>query len=151
MGFKLFGWHTITLFGYTMRVEILLLCIFIGYILGGHVLCSCSKMSIQEGFSILKGASINYQMGSDIPQSWENHKDLRYNDSKDWLKSLEGNVAPNPNTTIDGGLNFLGENKFDPKCCPSAYSNSTGCACLSPEQAMYVSQRGGNRTFPTEY
>lgn len=140
------------LFGYNMRVEIILLCIFVGYILGGYVLCSCSKISMHEGFSMLKGACVKYQMGSDIPQSWENHKDLQYNTSQDWLKSLEGNVAPNPNTALDSGsLNFLGENKFDPKCCPSAYSNSMGCACLSSEQAMYVSQRGGNRTFPSEY
>lgn len=140
------------LFGYTMRIEIILLCIFIGYILGGHILCSCSKISMYEGFSMLTGADVKYKMGSDISQSWENHKDLQNNTSHDWVKSLEGNIAPNPNTMInDSNLHFLGENKFDPKCCPSAYSNSTGCVCLSPEQAMYVSRRGGNRTFPTEY
>ena len=140
------------LFGYTMRIEIILLCIFIGYILGGHILCSCSKISMYEGFSMLTGADVKYKMGSDISKSWENPKDLQNNTSHDWVKSLEGNIAPNPNTMInDSNLHFLGENKFDPKCCPSAYSNSTGCVCLSPEQAMYVSQRGGNRTFPTEY
>ena len=142
----------IKFFGYSMRVEIILLCIFIGYILGGHILCSCSKISMHEGFSMLTGADVKYNMGSDISKSWENNKDLQNNDSKDWVKSLEGNIAPNPNTAINSSnLNFLGENKFDPKCCPSAYSNSSGCVCLSPEQAMYVNQRGGNRTFPTKY
>jgi hypothetical protein len=107
---------------------------------------------MHEGFSMLTGADVKYNMGSDISKSWENNKDLQNNDSKDWVKSLEGNIAPNPNTAINSSnLNFLGENKFDPKCCPSAYSNSSGCVCLSPEQAMYVNQRGGNRTFPTKY
>ena len=73
-------------------------------------------------------------------------------------KKLSGVVYLKENAKKEAGTfiinnkkTFLVENKFDPKCCPSAYSNSTGCVCLSPEQAMYVSQRGGNKTFPSEY
>ena len=54
-----------------LYIEIILLCIFIGYILGGHILCSCSKISMHEGFSMLTGADVKYKMGSDISKSWE--------------------------------------------------------------------------------
>jgi hypothetical protein len=39
---------------------------------------------------------------------------------------------------------FLVESKFDKKCCPSFYSNSMGCACLTKEQNLQLLSRGGN-------
>ena len=64
--------------------------------------------------------------------------------SSDWYNHLEANIAgsvPLPS----GQLNLMYDNKFHPKCCPSEYSSSTGCACLSVEQAKYLTRRGGNR------
>jgi len=142
----------IELFGHKMRIEILLLCLLIGYILGAHLLCSCSKISVKEGFAMLQGADVSYRMGADIPSSWENHPEVKENGAKDWLNSLESYTAPDTTKSLDNGeLFLLNDNKFDPKCCPSFYSNSMGCACLSPEQAVFVSQRGNNSTYPTEY
>tara|TARA_Y100000385_G_C12862923_1_gene538076 strand:- start:398 stop:796 length:399 start_codon:yes stop_codon:yes gene_type:complete len=63
----------------------------------------------------------------------------------EYIKSLETNSSP------ISGLNshemtFLANNRFTPECCPSSYSSSTGCACLTPEQSMFLNQRGNNRT-----
>jgi hypothetical protein len=39
---------------------------------------------------------------------------------------------------------FLAQSKFDKKCCPSFYSNSMGCACLTKNQNMQLLSRGDN-------
>lgn len=41
-------------------------------------------------------------------------------------------------------LDMLASTTFKPDCCPSVYSNSKGCACISKEQHMFLSERGGN-------
>ena len=41
-------------------------------------------------------------------------------------------------------LDYLSNTTFKPECCPSSYTTSAGCACLTPEQLEYVSKRGGN-------
>lgn len=100
----------------------------------------------KEGFEL--GSSVNYHMGDGVPTSWETKPNLikPYN----ILNSLDDNVGgrvPLP----EGELLIFNENKFDPKCCPSAYSNSLGCVCATPEQMNYLNKRGGNRTFSSEY
>ena len=35
--------------------------------------------------------------------------------------------------------------KFKPKCCPSPYSNSSGCLCSSINHSELIIMRGGNR------
>lgn len=42
-------------------------------------------------------------------------------------------------------LDMLSGQTFQPNCCPSTYSNSSGCACMSNEQLDFLSSRGGNR------
>ena len=44
-------------------------------------------------------------------------------------------------------LTVFENTKFSPECCPSNYSSSTGCACMTPEQMKFLGQRGGNRTL----
>jgi len=41
-------------------------------------------------------------------------------------------------------LDFLGDTVFNYKCCPTAYSNSQGCACITPEQNLQLKSRFGN-------
>jgi hypothetical protein len=43
------------------------------------------------------------------------------------------------------------ENKFDPECCPSAYSGSRGCVCATPEQMNYLNTRAGNRSLGGDF
>ena len=146
----------IKIFGQSLRVEIVIACLIVGYILGGYLLCSCSKITMKEGFDMLKGASISYQLGLDIPQSWEHSppspEGVRTTNPNELYNNLEANVAPEPNEFIASGrLSLFGDNTFKPSCCPSFYSSSSGCACISPEQMKYMNQRGGNRTFATEF
>ena len=37
---------------YKMRLEILLLCVFIIWVMFGHILCSCSTINLTEGLTI---------------------------------------------------------------------------------------------------
>ena len=67
------------------------------------------------------------------------------------LNSYKDNVGT-PVPLPEGELFFFADNKFTPECCPSTYSDSMGCACLSQAQVDYINQRGGNRTLgPTEF
>lgn len=41
-------------------------------------------------------------------------------------------------------ISLLNNNDFSPECCPSTYTNSAGCACLSKEQLDFIHNRGNN-------
>tara|TARA_Y100000389_G_scaffold205097_1_gene263091 strand:+ start:685 stop:1098 length:414 start_codon:yes stop_codon:yes gene_type:complete len=100
-----------------------------------------------ENFS--SGAPLNYKMETGVLNGWQDMEKDSWN-SSDWFKHLEGNTGgavPLP----ENQLAFFYKNKFDPSCCPSTYTSSTGCACESPEQAKYLNQRGGNRTLTSEF
>lgn len=54
-------------------------------------------------------------------------------------------------TLASGELDMFANTQFKPECCPSAFSTSTGCACLSVEQYNYLRNRGTNNTPYSEY
>jgi hypothetical protein len=41
----------IRVFGMTLRLEVIIIAILLGMVLGGHLLCSCAKVPISEAFS----------------------------------------------------------------------------------------------------
>jgi hypothetical protein len=53
--------------------------------------------------------------------------------------------------TVDGNnkspqhLFMLTYNQVSPKCCPSTFSTSRGCVCMTNAQIDYINQRGGNK------
>lgn len=55
-------------------------------------------------------------------------------------------------TTVDGTKNtpkslaILKYNYCNPGCCPSTYSCSNGCVCLTDKQSDFINKRGNNRT-----
>lgn len=55
--------------------------------------------------------------------------------------------------TVDGQkgspkhLFMFAYNQSSPSCCPSTFSSSRGCVCMSEAQRRYINQRGGGRTF----
>ena len=51
----------------------------------------------------------------------------------------------------DESMFYFKDNQFKPECCPATYSTSTGCACMSTDQKKYLNERGGNRTFSTNF
>ena len=161
----------IKVFGYEVRVEIVIACIIIGMIAGLFLFCDCFQYSILEGMAQKnRKAGVSAKM-ADTKEAFTNlsNNDLHINDSytmgwvktakqyasgmgyKNKLNSYKDNVGT-PVPLPEGELFFFADNKFKPECCPSTYSDSTGCACLSQDQVTYINQRGGNRTLgPTEF
>ena len=63
------------------------------------------------------------------------------------LDSYQYNTGP-PIPLPEGELFFFKDTKFDSSCCPSTYTNSMGCACMSKKQFQHLTMRGGNNTIP---
>lgn len=156
--------------GYNVRVEHLVLFVIIGMVLGGHVFCGCTSFTmngmpsnagsmIKEAFSQNTlgsddyGAPINYTMHSGLPNGgWVNAarnyaKNVGNQNNVKSGQYYKGGPIPLP----PGELLIFAENEVKPECCPSYYSSSTGCICTSQKQWDYLNQRGGNRTFNTEF
>ena len=134
----------VKVFGMTCRVEIIIVSMLVGGILGGHLLCSCVKMTgkdVKEGMqNMLQSANVGYKMGDGVKSSWENKK---VESSAQDLSTHMGPKVPLP----AGQLFFFANNKFSADCCvspQSGVSNSQGCACITKEQVNYISSRGGN-------
>lgn len=165
------------LFGYEARLEIVVACIVIGMIAGLFMFCDCFQYSILEGMTPnnANGKAGDKKAGDkktgDKKEGFVNlsNNDLNIDDSytmgwvqtakryasgmgnKNRLNTYKDNVGT-PVPLPEGELFFFADNKFKPECCPSTYSDSMGCACLSQDQVNYINQRGGNRTLgPTEF
>ena len=93
----------------------------------------------QEGFT---GSDLNYQMGRGVVlggggKAW----DQRKMGGSRGPQTQEGYKLPPTRMAIFDGV------RFAPECCPSAYSNSTGCACAPKNLERYVAEtRAGNNT-----
>jgi len=156
----------IKVFGYEVRVEIVVACIIIGMVAGLFMFCDCFQYSIlegmvqqqagaakimKEGFANLNNNDLHinnsYTMGW-VQKAKQYASGMGYKNKLNSYKDNVGTPVPLP----EGELFFFADNKFKPECCPSTYSDSTGCACLSQDQVTYINERGGNRTFgPTEF
>jgi hypothetical protein len=51
----------------------------------------------------------------------------------------------------EGEMLMFANTEFKPDCCPNAYSNSMGCACMTTDQYNYLINRGGNNVPYSEY
>ena len=164
----------IKVFGYEVRVEIVIACIIIGMVAGLFMFCDCFQYSILEGMQQSGGEAKKRTERFSVKKRIEgftnlNNNDLHIDDSytmgwvqsakqyasgmgyKNKLNSYKDNVGT-PVPLPEGELFFFADNKFKPECCPSTYSDSMGCACLSQDQVTYINERGGNRTLgPTEF
>ena len=167
----------IKVFGYEVRVEIVIACIIIGMVAGLFLFCDCFQYSILEGMAQQEASNRKAGLKEGLKKKTEeqegftnlSNNDLHINDSytmgwvqtakqyasgmgyKNKLNSYKDNVGT-PVPLPEGELFFFADNKFKPECCPSTYSDSMGCACLSQDQVTYINQRGGNRTLgPTEF
>ena len=73
---------------------------------------------------------------------------LNYAEAK-WKAPLEfGTIVNHQKDELKpGDIMTFANTEFKPECCPSTYTSSTGCACITQEQVDYINQRGGNRTM----
>tara|TARA_B100000902_G_C27166686_1_gene841600 strand:+ start:546 stop:977 length:432 start_codon:yes stop_codon:yes gene_type:complete len=141
----------ISILGNKMRIEIIALCILIGWIICCNIWCGACG-GLKEGFNVangLIGAGINYSMGKNVSGSYD--KTGQTGSYNSWYKSLDGNTQGLPVPLPEGQLAMFADNKNDPTCCPSTYSGSTGCVCATPQQMKYLNERGGNRTLNSEF
>lgn len=157
--------------GYHVRIELIVLFVAIGIVLGAHLFCSCTSFSIggmpSDVGSVIKeaftqqtlgsddyGAPIDYTMRSGLAGGggWENAarnyaKNLGNQNNVKSGQYYKGGPIPLP----PGELLIFANNEVKPECCPSYYSSSTGCVCTSQKQWDYLNQRGGNRTLSSEF
>ena len=143
----------IVFLGQKFRLEIIILSMILGAFIAINMWCSCAG-GVMEGFNagvMLIGAGLDYTIGNGVNSSFDaSHKDAIKGNYNSWYSHLDANKGSSV-PLEEGQLYMFDKNKFDPECCPSAYSNSSGCACLSPEQSKYLNERGGNRTLNTEF
>jgi hypothetical protein len=119
------------------------------FVLFGHLICGCSRVSPMEGFSLIKDNLMNsaeYKLNDQsVPNvsSWfDNTKNARKR-----LDKKQPSQVPLP----EGELHMFANTEFKPSCCPNAFSTSQGCACMSMEQLNYLHGRGGNNVPYSEY
>jgi hypothetical protein len=116
------------------------------------------KISGMEGFV---GANTNY--GESARYSLTNNKrmstsswftpNLTYTKGGKVGKGAQNilNRQKQPVPLPEGQLLMFANTPFKPECCPNAYSNSMGCACMTVDQYNYLIDRGGNNVPYSEY
>ena len=131
----------IKVFGIKMRVEVIVVSVIVGMLLGSHLLCGCATEEGMEAF----GSALDYKMTKGV------HTD-KYEERHD-MKEMSGGSSLSPKVPLPEGQLFMyANNEFNDKCCSfSNVSGGGGCACITKEQADYLNSRGGNRTMTSEY
>ncbi len=129
-----------------------LLAIFVFWILFGHLICGCSRVSAYEGFHMIKdnlGESAPYKLGdySKVNTSSWFQSDLTTESGSRSINNRKKQRVPLP----DGQMGLLSNTEFKPECCPNTYSTGSGCACMTVEQNQYLLNRGGNNVPYSEY
>lgn len=101
------------------------------------------RKEIREMFS--NGSSISYSIGDGVRSSWL-YKDKNSKDRTVYSK-MECNVAKTNSDLSEDNILIFKDNKFSADCCPSSYTSSSGCLCVTPEQMKYLNSHGGNKTL----
>ena len=118
----------VKLFGMKCRLELLVLVALLCLYIGSTLMCNCTRIEpfapVQSSYAMQGGESSNEY---DLKKATAGHK---------------GTPVP----LAPGQLDFFADNRFDPECCPSTYSSSDGCACMSAAQVSYLNQRGSNNS-----
>ena len=166
----------ITIFGYKINVEIIILICVIYLILVGHTFCSCCNYNnIMEGLTDMKNkiekpsnkkegftpVNVGFDESSKYNLEYDNSLDVSSWSAQDLTvvpnKPLSRGVKDildrptQPVPLPEGELLMFANTPFKPECCPNTYSNSSGCACLTTNQYNYLVTRGGNNVPFSEY
>lgn len=112
----------------------------------------------KEGFV---GANTNYGESSKFSLSNDNPVNTSswFTPNLTYTKGTTGgpgvqNILNRPEQPIplpEGEMLMFANTEFKPECCPNAYSNSTGCACMDIKSYNYLINRGGNNVPYSEY
>ena len=52
------------------------------------------------------------------------------------------NISVNGRKDGPKSMFMFAYNKYSPACCPSTYSTSRGCICMTDEQKKFINNRG---------
>jgi hypothetical protein len=167
----------ISIFGYKIELEILILICVLYLVMISHAACSCCNMpklmdhikkkkeaftgkkdEKKEGFT---GANTNFGQSSLYsldnynsvdPSKW-GQPNLTYGPGMPKDKAIKDfeNRPEQPVPLPEGELSMFATTPFKPECCPNTYSNSSGCACMTGKQFSYLTHRGGNNVPYSEY
>jgi len=141
----------ITFLGFKFRLEILILIVIIFWVMFGHMMCSCSRVSMSEAMTLLSPANIRetFSGANKTPMgpSYADSKGSGYiSNPTSWSKPLgeDSNFNSGAKPMMNDSMDIFAKTPFKPECCPSAYSNSEGCACMSKGQYELIKTRGNN-------
>jgi hypothetical protein len=162
----------ISIFGFKLNLEVLILIGVVYLILVGHTLCGCSRVGLMEGLDVMQkvvakktegfvgantnyGESSSYDLSSDVPvntSSWS-AQNMTVVKGQPLSKGVKQFLArePQPVPLPEGELLMFANTPFKPECCPNTYSNSSGCACMTGEQYNFLILRGGNNVPYSEF
>jgi hypothetical protein len=99
----------------------------------------------KEGMTTL-GSDVNEVQNSDVAGMWVTKANTYASEFGYGTLNNAGAAYTADEPLKNGELVIFAKNKSKPECCPSPYSTSTGCVCMTPEQINYLNTRGGNRT-----
>jgi hypothetical protein len=103
------------------------------------------KKDGREGLALM-GSDINEVQNGDVSNMWVTKANTYASEFGYGIINNTGSAYTADEPLKNGELVIFAKNKFKPECCPSPYSSSTGCVCMTPEQITYLNTRGGNRT-----
>lgn len=119
--------------GYKLRLEVVVICILLGVVIGSSMLCSCK----------IEGA-----VGRMAAEYGKTHGMSKGVHSQKWGDSVNHYETKQLNSGAGDSMFFYANNKFSPESCAySTVSGSNGCADVTSEQSKFIEMRGGNRTF----
>jgi len=103
------------------------------------------KKDGREGMALM-GSDLNEVQNGDVAGMWVTKANTYASEFGYGVMNNTGSAYTADEPLKNGELVLFAKNKFKPECCPAAYSSSTGCVCMTPEQINYLNTRGGNRT-----
>ena len=167
----------ITVGSYKIRLEIVILIVIVSWIMFGHVLCGCCKVNMFEGLANPNEKKIamtnmgkegfvgsnNTAYGPEFAKA--RTPDYIMNPSTWSMPTLTYSPGTTPGAGVQaiwdrpkqpiplpkGELDLFATTEFKPECCPNAYSNSSGCACMTVGQYDALRTRFGNNVPYSEY
>ena len=113
---------------------------------GGGVAAVDTKIPVVTDGMSLMGSDINEVQNGDVAGMWVSKANTYASEFGYGIMNNTGSAYTADEPLKNGEMVIFAKNKFKPECCPSPYSSSTGCVCMTPEQITYLNTRGGNRT-----
>jgi hypothetical protein len=168
----------ISILGMKFNLVTLIIIFVLYWIMVGHVLCSCSTVKPYEAVRMFTKVTESFLERKSLAEAFTNINSMSgdvYSDAKSPAVNTSSWFTPNlsytkgqdiskdapvqmilnrpkqPIPLPEGELDFFATTEFKPECCPNAYSNSTGCACMTVPQYNYLISRAGNNVPYSEY